>query len=41
MPDNRVVPANWASPREEGQREPRIAIVFRLWQCDKENHGLV
>ena len=20
-------------------RSPRVDVVFRLWQCDKENHG--
>jgi len=22
-----------------GSRSPRVDLVFRLWQCDKENHG--
>ena len=38
--DDRVVPANRTSPRQEVQAgSPRVDVVFRLWQCDKENHG--
>jgi hypothetical protein len=22
-----------------GSGSPRVGVVFRLWQCDKENHG--
>jgi hypothetical protein len=40
MANNRVVPATWTSPRQEVQWDhPRVDVVFRLWQCDKENHG--
>jgi len=40
MPDDRVVAASRTSPREEVQGDhPRVAVVFRLGQCDKENHG--
>ena len=40
MADDRVVPANRTSPRQEVQAgSPRVDVVFRLWQCDKENHG--
>jgi len=40
MADDGVVPANRASSRQEVQRDhPRVDIVFRLWQCDNENHG--
>jgi hypothetical protein len=41
--DDRVVAANRASPRQEAQGNhpgsPRVAVVFRVRQCDKENHG--
>ena len=38
--DDRVVLANGTSPRQAGPAEsPRIDVVFRLWQCDKKNHG--
>ena len=34
------LPQNGTSPRQEVQRDlPRVDVVFRLWQCDKENHG--
>ncbi len=40
VPDDSVVPANWAPPREEIQGDhPGVDVVFVLWQCDKENHG--
>ena len=40
MADDRVVPANRTSPRQEAQWDhPGVDVVFRLWQCDKENHG--
>ena len=40
MADDRVVPANRTSPRQEVQWDhPGVDVVFRLWQCDKENHG--
>src|SRR6059036_149343 len=40
MADDRVVPANRTSPRQEVQWDhPRLDVVLRLWQCDKENHG--
>ena len=44
MADDRVVAANRTPPREEVQGDhprdhPRVDVVFRLWQCDKENHG--
>jgi hypothetical protein len=40
MADDRVVPANRTSPRQEVQRDhPGVDVVFRLWQCDKKNHG--
>jgi hypothetical protein len=40
MADDRVVPANRTSSRQEVQRDhPRVDIVFSLWQCDNENHG--
>jgi hypothetical protein len=40
MADDCGVIANRASPREEGQwDQPRLDVVFRLWQCDKKNHG--
>src|ERR1700724_1693444 len=39
VPDDRGVPANWASPREEVQRDlPGVDVVLRVWQCDKKNH---
>jgi hypothetical protein len=38
--DDRVVLANGASPRQKFQgHHPRLGIVFRIGQCDKENHG--
>ena len=38
--DDRVVAANGTSPRQESPAEsPRLDVVFRLWQCDKKNHG--
>jgi hypothetical protein len=41
MPDDREVPANRASSGEEIQRDhAEVDVVFRFWQCDKENHGL-
>jgi hypothetical protein len=41
MTDDRVVAANWTSPWQEPQRDhPGVDVVFLLWQCDKENHGL-
>ena len=40
MADDRIVAANRTSPREEAQGDhPGVDVVFRLWQCDKENHG--
>jgi hypothetical protein len=39
MTDDRVVPANRASSRQEVQWDhPRVDIVFRFWQSDNENH---
>jgi len=39
MADDRVLSANWTSPRKEVQWDhPPIDVVFQLWQCDKENH---
>ena len=38
--DDRVVSAQRTSPRQQSQRNlPRVGVVFRLWQCDKENQG--
>src|SRR3984893_14432982 len=35
-----MVSAKRTSPRQEIQwGQPRVDVVFRLWQCDKENHG--
>src|ERR1017187_6780398 len=28
-----------AATGPRGTRSPRVDLVFRLWQCDKENHG--
>jgi hypothetical protein len=40
MADDRIVPANRTLPRQEVQWDhPGVDVVFRLWQCDKENHG--
>ncbi len=40
MADDRVVAANRTSPRQEVQAgSPRVDVVFRFWQCDKNNHG--
>jgi len=40
MADDRVVSANRTSPREEFHGDHhRVDVAFRLWQCDKENHG--
>ena len=40
MANDRMVPANRTSPRQQVQRDhARVNVVFRLWQCDKENHG--
>ena len=40
MADDRGVLAQRTDTRQQVQRDlPRLAIVFRLWQCDKENHG--
>jgi hypothetical protein len=40
MADDRVVSANRTSPRQGIQRDYLgVDVVFRLWQCDKENHG--
>ena len=40
MTDDGVVAADGASPRQELQWDhPGGAVVFRLWQCDKENQG--
>jgi len=42
--DDRVVSATRTAPRQQLQRNhpgsvPRVGVVFRLRQCDKENHG--
>jgi hypothetical protein len=38
--DDRIASADWTSPRQEIQGDhPGVDVVFRLWQCDKENHG--
>jgi hypothetical protein len=38
--DDRFVSAVWTPARNEFQRNYLGAdVVFRLWQCDKENHG--
>jgi hypothetical protein len=38
--DDRVIVANRTSPRQEVQWDsPRVDVVFRVRQCDKENHG--
>jgi hypothetical protein len=40
MADDRVVSANRTSPRQGIQRDYLgVDVVFRLWQCDKENHA--
>ena len=40
MADDRVVSAKGTAPRQEFQRgHPRVDVVFRRRQCDKENHG--
>jgi hypothetical protein len=40
MANDRAVPANRTSPRQQVQRDHAgVDVVFRLWQCDKENHG--
>jgi len=40
MADDCVVSASRTPPRQAIQRNyPRIDVVFRLWQCDKENQG--
>ena len=40
MADDRVVAANRTPPRQGIQRDYLgVDVVFRLWQCDKENHG--
>jgi len=40
MANDRMVTANRTSPRQQVQRDhARVNVVFRLWQCDKENHG--
>src|SRR5450432_1298924 len=42
MADDGLVAAQRASPWQQTQRQggrPRIDLVFRFWQCDKENHG--
>jgi hypothetical protein len=40
MADNSVVNTDGASPRQEIQRDhPRVDVVFRLRQCDKDNQG--
>ena len=40
MADDREALANRTLPRQEVQWDhPRVEVVFRLWQCDKENHG--
>src|ERR1035438_10853356 len=40
MADDRVVSANRTPPRQGIQRDYLgVDVVFRLWQCDKENHG--
>ena len=40
MTDNSVVNTDGASPRKEIQRNhPRVDVVFRLRQCDKDNQG--
>jgi hypothetical protein len=37
---NRVLAAKRASPRQKVPTgSPRVDVVFRFWQCDKENHG--
>jgi hypothetical protein len=38
--DDRVLTAHGTSPRQEVQWDPpRLDVVSRLWQYDKENHG--
>jgi hypothetical protein len=38
--DDRVVAADRTPPRQKDQRDhPGVDVVFRLWQCDKENQA--
>jgi len=40
MADDRLALANGTLPRQKVQgNHPGVDVVFRLWQCDKENHG--
>jgi len=40
MANDRMVPANRRSPRQQVPAGSlRVDVVFRLRQCDKENHG--
>ena len=37
--DDCLLLANRTPPWQEGQWDPRFAVVFRLRQCDIKNHG--
>jgi hypothetical protein len=40
--DDRTLVTKWALPRQQFQWDlghTGVALVFRLWQCDKQNHG--
>jgi hypothetical protein len=40
MANDRVVPAKSDIAAARGPvGSPRVDVVFRLWQCDKKNHG--
>jgi len=42
MANDGLVAAQRTPPRQHPQRErghPGVDLVFRFWQCDKENHG--
>ena len=40
--DDRTLVTKWAQPRQQFQRDlghTGVSLVFRFWQCDKQNHG--
>jgi hypothetical protein len=36
---DRILPADGIPAAGGPTGSPRVDVVFRLWQCDKKNHG--